>query len=220
MRTRLLIAFMLMIPVLVRSQHFSVGAKAGANRFISLGSGFAPNDFKPNDGYKTAPTGELFARYNTKGRLGFEAGLNYASMNSTYVRYQTYQWEEVHYQLISYYTINFSAQYDIRCNKWREHKKLGRLSVFVGAGVTGGVAVFKDSYKDYNPYEPTKPVVKGRDSRFGAMLYLSQSCIYRLDKEFSFIFSTDLRSMPWQWNNQGRRNGMSSVQGGLVYHID
>ena len=204
----------------MQAQTLSVGGKTGLNSFVSLGSGVLTGDTEPKEGYLSNVAGSLSTRYTGKKHWGIEAALSYTVKNQSFVSIPFPYSFRTDFEVIDYYMLDLSAQYVITCGNAKQNKVLGRLSFFLGAGLSTGMAVSTHSYTYYDPGS-IKPERKTDDptTSFGLMVFLSQNTVYRLNKEFSFVFSTDLKTMPWQWNNTGRINGMSTGQLGLLYHM-
>jgi hypothetical protein len=215
-RALTILALLLLTSLCSQAQSLSVGGKTGLNSFLSLGNGIVPNDLEPTGGYLTNATGTLMARYIGKKKWGVEAGLSYAVLNQSSVS-NYWSLQRTNFQVTDYYLLDISVQWELSCDKWQQNKLLKRLKVYIGAGISGGLAVHTYSYTEHQP--EARNIVEGRGMSYGAMLLLNQTATYRLNKEFSFLLSSDLETMPWQYFGNSQRNSMGAAQLGLIYHI-
>lgn len=198
-----------------QAQAYSIGGKTGLNSFVSIGNGMRATDMEPKGGYLTNVTGTLMGRYAGKKKWGLEAALSYAVLNQSET--PNYWSAKTYFMVTDYYMVDLSAQYELSCGNWAQNNLLKRLHIYVGAGISVALAAETYSYTEYLP--EARNVIQGRGTSVGGMLLLTQMASYRLNKEFSFLVSSELKTMPWQWNGYLQRNSMSSAQLGLLYHM-
>lgn len=216
------ILFLAFLCVKSRGQNLYLGGKAGLNSFISLGNSLDPIDLEPDNGYQTQMSGEIFCNYATKGRWAYELGFAGTSRVSSYLSYSTPFYGKYYrmYDKTEYYLLNISAQYDIRCKQWRESKRWGGVKISLGAGLSGGIAKHTSSYSEPIGYPvATKPVKIDEGRTYGGLIYLVQRFSYVFDRHWSFIFTTDIKTMPWQIRGDGNANAFSCSQVGVFYRI-
>jgi hypothetical protein len=216
-RHSFLLLCILIVTTATQAQSLSVGGKTGLNSFVSIGKGILPRDMEPTGGYLTTVSGSVFGQYMGKKKWGVQAGLSYTVLNRSEASIYWSNYGRTYFYVTDYYLLDLAAQYELSCEKWEKNEVLKRLHLYIGAGISGGVAVHNTSVTDYQI--EAKNVQVDRSKSFGAMILLNQTALYRLNKQFSFLISSDLRTMPWQWNGSGQRNSMYAVQLGLTYHI-